>query len=260
MIKIWVVDMKSSCIASNLVPSTSINTIHGFKLWSDLGRWHDAIIRHNFFVVKHDKKSCFQAQLPVRTICLCFLTSMLSVLDRRDLSCRSCTTALPGHFELNDRLAFGQLPVVLKQVPGMISVALVGRLDGGGSTYVPEGKGPRKRCRWVLIDREHNVKRPVLIACGRTVVRAPPPKGQEECPNYLGTLAPKVKAVLVDFHTEMWKLRMSNAVMHNEVAPGQHETSPFGALRNVSADQNAFCQDVLSQCNTIPRCCFTKTF
>ena len=57
---------------------------------------------------------------------------------------------------------------------------------------------------------------PVLIVCGRTVVRAPPLKGQDECPNYLGTLAPKAKAVLVDFHTEMWKLDMSNAVMHNE--------------------------------------------
>merc|ERR1712136_536801 len=77
---------------------------------------------------------------------------------------------------------------------------------------------------------------------------APPPKGQEECLNYFGTLAPKVKRVLGDFHTEMWKLGMSNAVMHNEVAPGQHEISPIFALTNVSADQNALCQDVLSQC------------
>ena len=65
-------------------------------------------------------------------------------------------------------------------------------------------------------DREHNVKRPVLIVCGRTVVRPPPLKGQDECPNYLGTLAPKVKVVLVDFHVEMWKLDVSDAVMHNE--------------------------------------------
>merc|ERR1712136_4424 len=34
--------------------------------------------------------------------------------------------------------------------------------------------------------------------------------------------------------------------MHNEVAPGQHEISPIFALSNVSADQNALCQDVLS--------------
>ena len=47
----------------------------------------------------------------------------------------------------------------------------------------------------------------------------------------------------------MWKLGgMLNAVMINEVAPGQHEISPIFALSNVSADQNALCQDVLSQC------------
>ena len=56
-----------------------------------------------------------------------------------------------------------------------------------------------------------------------------------------------MKAVLIDFHTEMWKLGISNAVMHNEVAPGQHEISPIFALSNVSADQNALCQDVASK-------------
>ena len=73
------------------------------------------------------------------------------------------------------------------------------------------------------------------------------PDGQKKCLNYFGTLAPKVKAVLVHFHTEMWKLGMSNAVMHNEVASGQHEISPIFALKNMSADQNALCQDVCSQ-------------
>ena len=56
---------------------------------------------------------------------------------------------------------------------------------------------------FLLSDREHNVKRPGLIVCGRTVVRAPPLKGQDDCPNYLGTLVPKVQSFLVDFHTEM---------------------------------------------------------
>ena len=121
------------------------------------------------------------------------------------------------------------------------------RLLGDTETQeVVSNNGPEQE--FFLIDREYYVKRPDLIACGRTVVGAPPPKGQEECLNYFGTLAPKVKAVLVDFHTEMWKLGMSNAVMHNEVAPGQHEISPIFALSNVSADQNALCQDVLSQC------------
>ena len=72
-------------------------------------------------------------------------------------------------------------------------------------------------------------------------------EGQEKCLNYFGTLAPKVKAILVDSHTEMWNFGMSNAVTHNEESPGQHEISLFFALSNVYAD-HALCRDVLSQC------------
>ena len=73
----------------------------------------------------------------------------------------------------------------------------------------------------LLIDQEHNVNGPFSSRGRRTAVRAPPPKGQEECLNYFGTLAPKVKAVLVHCHTHVWKLNMSNAVMHREVTPGR---------------------------------------
>ena len=46
-----------------------------------------------------------------------------------------------------------------------------------------------------------------------------------------GTLASRVRIVFVDFHTEMWRFGgMSNAVMHNEVASGQHEILPIFAL------------------------------
>jgi glutamine synthetase len=86
------------------------------------------------------------------------------------------------------------------------------------------------------------------VACGRTVVGAAPPKGQDECLNYFGTMAPKVKACMVDFCTASWKLGISNVVMHNEVAPGQHEWSPIFSLTNVCADQNAVAMDVLNRC------------
>ena len=123
-------------------------------------------------------------------------------------------------------------------------VRLLKLLGDTETREVVSNNGPEQE--FFLIDRELYVLRPDLVACGRTVVGAPPPKGEEECLNYFGTLAPKIKAVLVDFHTQMWRLGMSNAVMHNEVAPGQHEISPIFALSNVSADQNALCQDVLS--------------
>ena len=50
--------------------------------------------------------------------------------------------------------------------------------------------------------------------------------------------------VLEDFHIEMGKLGLSNAVMHNRVASGQREIAPIFALKNVSADLNALCQDM----------------
>ena len=84
------------------------------------------------------------------------------------------------------------------------------------------------------------------------------PDGQEECLYYFGTLAPQVKAVLMVLHTEMWKLGMSNAAMHNEVAPKQHEISQIFALSKVSADQHSlwktFCPN--APANMVSRCCF----
>ena len=65
------------------------------------------------------------------------------------------------------------------------------------------------------------MKLPVFVACREV----------EECLKYFGTLASRVRTVFVDFHTEMWRFGgMSNAVMHNEVAPGQHEILPIFAL------------------------------
>ena len=77
------------------------------------------------------------------------------------------------------------------------------------------------------------MKRLDLIACGRTVVGGPQ-----------DIRAPEIQAVPVDFDTQMRKLGMSSAAMHNEVVPGQHEIALIFALGDVSADQSALCQDV----------------
>jgi glutamine synthetase len=125
-------------------------------------------------------------------------------------------------------------------------VRLLKNLGVTNATQVVSNNGPEQE--FFLIDRDLYLKRPDLMACGRTVVGASPAKGQEECLNYFGTMCPKVKACLVEFHGEMWKLGCSNVVMHNEVAPGQHEWSPIFSLTNVGADQNALAMDVLNQC------------
>ena len=103
VIKIWVVDTKSSCIASNLVLSTSMTR----KAASG-----------QLISSKNTASGSNDLSLPLDVDAVCLLQA--------GLPCRSCTTALPGYFELTDRLVPGQLLVVLKQVSEMISVVLAG--------------------------------------------------------------------------------------------------------------------------------------
>merc|ERR1719253_1894412 len=124
-------------------------------------------------------------------------------------------------------------------------IRLLRLLGDNESTQVVSNNGAEQE--FFLIDRDLYIKRPDLIATGRTVVGAAPPKGQEESLNYFGTINSRVKQCLLEFHTEMWSLGCSNVVMHNEVAPSQHEWSPVFALSNVSADLNLLAMDVLNQ-------------
>lgn len=112
------------------------------------------------------------------------------------------------------------------------------------SKKVVTNVGPEQE--FFIIDREMYLKRPDLLACGRTVLGASPPKGQEECLNYFSQIQPRVKAFFVEFHERCWKLGISNAVMHNEVAPAQCEVSHIFTLTNVAADWNMLMMDVMS--------------
>jgi len=94
------------------------------------------------------------------------------------------------------------------------------------------------------IPRELAIERPDIVATGRTILGANPSRGQQLSDHYFGKINPRVKAFLVDFQEEMWKLGVSQVVYHNEVAPAQHEWSPIFSLANVAADQNILCMEV----------------
>jgi glutamine synthetase len=87
--------------------------------------------------------------------------------------------------------------------------------------------------------------RPDLVACERTVLGATPPREQQLSCDYFSKIQPRVRAYLEDLQTEMWKCGISNSVLHNEVAPSQHELSPIFALTNVSSDQNILCVELM---------------
>ena len=98
-------------------------------------------------------------------------------------------------------------------------------------------------CSWpgaefFVIDREMYMRRPDLFNCGRTLIGAPPARGQNTDLNYFGVVPPRVKAFFEDFQERAWRLGISAMVTHNEVAPAQHEFAPIYLVANAAADQN----------------------
>jgi glutamine synthetase len=89
-----------------------------------------------------------------------------------------------------------------------------------------------------VIPRELYNARPDLVNTGRTVIGAAPPREQQQSDQYFTPMVPRVKEFTERLQEELWKVGISNSVLHNEVAPGQHELSPIFALTNVAADQN----------------------
>ena len=96
-----------------------------------------------------------------------------------------------------------------------------------------------------LVDREKYLARPDLVATGRTLLGAPPLRGQEQSTNYFSKLSPRVNRYVAEAREKMWELGISIHCTHNEVAPAQHEISPIFNLANLAADTNVLAMDVL---------------
>ena len=103
--------------------------------------------------------------------------------------------------------------------------------------------GPEQE--YFLIRKEDYAQRPDLILTGRTLLGAPPPKGQELEDHYFGALRPGVKAFMEDLDEELWKLGVCAKTEHNEVAPAQHELAPIFANANLATDANELTMEVL---------------
>jgi len=89
-----------------------------------------------------------------------------------------------------------------------------------------------------IVSREAFLKRPDLVATGRTLLGAPPTRGQQMDQHYFGPVPGPVKACLDDVQAALLRIGCPLNVYHNEVAPSQHEISPFFTISNVSADLN----------------------
>ena len=103
--------------------------------------------------------------------------------------------------------------------------------------------GPEQE--YFLIDEQYFYERPDLIATGRTLFGAKPPKGHELDDHYFGSIPERVLAFMMDSELEMRKLGIPVKTRHNEVAPAQYEIAPIFESSNVGSDHQQLLMQVL---------------
>lgn len=103
--------------------------------------------------------------------------------------------------------------------------------------------GPEQE--YFLIDRSHLRRRLDLAICGRTLMGAMPPKGQQMEDHYFGSIRPQVLSFMEEVEERLWRLGIAARTRHNEVAPGQFELAPWHAEANLASDQNHLSMEVM---------------
>lgn len=103
--------------------------------------------------------------------------------------------------------------------------------------------GPEQE--YFLIDMDYFHKRQDLLLGGRTVVGAPPAKGQELEDQYFGSIRERVSSYMHDVEEELFKLGIPAKTRHNEVAPSQFEIAPVFEEANLAVDHNQLVMDTL---------------
>jgi glutamine synthetase len=103
--------------------------------------------------------------------------------------------------------------------------------------------GPEQE--YFLIDRAHFALRPDLVMSGRTLVGAPPPRGQQLEDHYFGGIPERIQACIAEVETELYKLGVPIVTRHNEVAPSQFEMAPRFEETDVAVDHNQLVMSTL---------------
>src|SRR3989449_1880212 len=120
------------------------------------------------------------------------------------------------------------------------------RLFGNNeSTRVVPTLGPEQE--YFLVDRAFYALRPDLVAAGRTLMGAKPPKGQELEDHYFGSIKDRILAFMQECENELYKLGVPVKTRHNEVAPSQYESAPIFEEVNVATDHNQLVMEVFRQ-------------
>ncbi|MCR4712076.1 MAG: glutamine synthetase III [Clostridia bacterium] len=100
---------------------------------------------------------------------------------------------------------------------------------------------------YFLIDKKLYDARPDLKLTGRTLIGAPPARGQEMEDHYFGMIKTRVADFMQDLDEELWKVGVPSKTKHNEVAPSQHEMAAIYSDANTACDHNQLAMELLKK-------------
>jgi glutamine synthetase len=100
---------------------------------------------------------------------------------------------------------------------------------------------------YFLVDRAFVELRPDLSLAGRTVIGAPPARGQQLEDHYFGSIPERVYAFMKEMEIEAYKLGIPVTTRHNEVAPSQFELAPQFEELNIALDHNSLLMDLMDR-------------
>ncbi len=100
---------------------------------------------------------------------------------------------------------------------------------------------------YFLVDKALYQQRPDLVFTGRTLIGAPPPKGQEMSDQYYGTIRPRVSEFMAELNEELWKLGVPAKTQHNEAAPAQHELASVYTVASIAVDHNQLTMEMMKK-------------
>ncbi len=116
------------------------------------------------------------------------------------------------------------------------AIELLELLGDKGVSRVTTTLGPEQE--YFLIDRQHFALRPDLVMANRTLLGAPPPRGQQLEDHYFGGIPERTQACIAEVEHELYKLGVPIVTRHNEVAPSQFEMAPYFEETDLGVDHN----------------------
>ena len=157
----------------------------------------------------------------------------------------SRTLCIPSVFIGYNGEALDEMTPLLRSSDALSAKAieLLELLGDKGVQRVYTTLGPEQE--YFLIDRSHFALRPDLVMAGRTLVGAPPPRGQQLEDHYFGGIPERIQACIAEAEHELYKLGVPIVTRHNEVAPSQFEMAPMFEETDIAVDHNQMAMAVL---------------